>query len=72
LSKSGKSGKFSRAGDHPADNGNEFNRKWQTGLLSLEGVCEPPFSRGPIRYIDASTASHLARGTVHGKHVPFL
>jgi hypothetical protein len=61
-----------RYGDRPADNGNEFKRKRQTSLLSLEGICSPQFSRCSICYIDASTASYLARCSIPGKHDPFL
>jgi hypothetical protein len=61
-----------RYSNHPSGDGNEFKRKRQTSLLSLEGVCEPPFSRCPICYFDASTASYLARCAVPGKHAYFL
>jgi hypothetical protein len=61
-----------RCGDRPADNGNEFKRKRQTSLLSLEGICWPQFSRCPISYIDAAPASYLARCAIPGKHDPFL
>jgi hypothetical protein len=61
-----------RCGDRPADNGNEFNRKRQTSLLSLEGICSPQFFRCSPCNIDASTASYLARCAISGKHDPFL
>lgn len=61
-----------RCGDRPADNGNEFKRKRQTSLLSFESICRPQFSCCPISYIDASTASYLARYAIPGKPDPFL